>query len=147
MGVGLEVFSFEALKVDGLGFGGFVGFVKGTFVLSGAVTVSVLALGGGEAKPSWTVTGITVTSRGVGMVPELGFIVWVGAIYLTAEAAAATLLARLILVGFLAVSVPPRLGVAAVAVMSVSRGRIGNNGGRLGLYVSASLHCFLMYLQ
>lgn len=128
----------------GFGFGGFVG---GTFVLSGAVTVSVLALGGGEAKPSWTVTGITVPRKGVGMGPELGFIVWVGATYLTAEAAAATLLARLIPVVFLGVSGPPRLGVAAVAVLFVSRGRIGNKGERLGLYVSASLHCFLMYLQ
>lgn len=130
--------------MEGLGFGGFVG---GTLILSGVVTVSVLALGGGEAKPSWTVTGNTVPSRGVEMVPGPGFIVWVWATYLTAEAAAATLLARLSLVGFLAVSGPPRLGVAAVAVMFVSRGRIGNKGGRLGLYVSASLHCFLMYLQ
>lgn len=130
--------------MEGLGFGGFVG---GALVLSGAVTVSVLALGGGETKPRWTVTGITVPSRGVGMVPGLGFIVWVGATYRTAEAAAATLLARLSCVVFLAVSGPPRLGVAAVAVMFVSRGRIGNKGGRLGLYVSASLHCFLMYLQ
>ncbi len=130
--------------MEGFEFGGFVG---GTLVLSGAVTVSVLAFRGGEAKPSWTVTGITVPSRGVGMAPGLGFIVWVGATYLTAEAAAATLLARLSPVDFLAVSGPPRLGVAAVAVMFVSRGRIGNKGGRLGLYVSASLHCFLMYLQ
>lgn len=128
----------------GLGFGGLVG---GTLVLSGAVTVSVLALGGGEAKPSWTVTGIEVTRKGVGMVPGLSFIVWVGDTYLTAEAAAATLLARLCPVVFLGVSEPPRLGVAAVAVMFASRGRIGNKGGRLGLYVSASLHCFLMYLQ
>lgn len=124
----------------GLGFGGFVG---GTLVLSGAVTVSVPALGGGEAKPSWTVTGITVTRGDVGMGPGLGFIVWLGATYLTAEAAAATLLARLPVV-LLGVSGPPRLGVAAVAVEFVSRGRIGNKGGRLGLYVSASLHCFLM---
>lgn len=130
--------------MEGLELGAFVG---ATFVLSGAVTVSVLALGGGEAKPSWTVTGITVPSRGVGMVPWLGFIVWVEATYLTAEAAAATLLARLSRVVFLTVSGPPRLGVAAVAVMFVSRGRIGNKGERLGLYVSASLHCFLMYLQ
>lgn len=128
--------------MEGFGFGGFVG---GTLVLSGAVTVSVL--GGGVAKPSWTVTGITVPSRGVGMVPGLGFIVWVGATYLTAEAAAATLLARLSRVVFLAVSGPLRLVVAAVAVTFVSRCRIGNKGGRLGLYVSASLHCFLMYLQ
>lgn len=130
--------------MEDLGFGGFVG---GILVLSGAVTVSVVALGGGEAKPSWTVTGITVARRGVGMVPGVGFIVWVGATYLTAEAAAATLLARLSRVVFLTVTGPPRLGVAAVAVMFVSRGRIGNNGERLGLYVSASLHCFLMYLQ
>lgn len=109
------------------------------------MTVSVLTFMGGEAKPSWTVTGITVPSRGVGVAPGLGFIVW--ATYLTAEAAAATLLARLSPVVFLAVSGPPRLGVAAVAVLFVSRGRIGSNGGRLGLYVSASLHCFLMYLQ
>lgn len=115
--------------------------------MSGAVTVSVLALGGGEANPSCTVTGITVPSRGVGTAPGLGFIVWVGATYLTAKAAAATLLARLSPVGFLPVSGPPRLGVAAVAVIFVSRGRIGNKGERLGLYVSASLHCFLMYLQ
>lgn len=128
----------------GLGFGGFVG---GSLVLSGTVTVSVLALGGGEAKPSWTVTGITVPRRGVGIVPGVGFIVWAGATYLTAEAAAATLLARLSPVVFLGVVGPPRLGVAAVAVMFLSRGRIGNKGGRLGLYVSASLHCFLMYLQ
>lgn len=127
-----------------MGFGGFVG---GVFVLSGAVTVSVLALGGGEATLSWTVTGITVESRGVEMVPVLGFIVWVGATCLTAEAAAATLLARLNRVLFLAVSVPPCFRVAAVAVIFVSRGRIGNKGERLGLYVSASLHCFLMYLQ
>lgn len=111
------------------------------------MTVSVLALGGGETKPSWTVTGIAVPRRGVGMVPGLGFIVWVEATYLTAEAAAATLLARLSPVVFLGVSGPPCLGVAAVAVMFVSRGRIGNKGERLGLYVSASLHCFLMYLQ
>lgn len=129
--------------MEGLGFGGFVGVA---LVLSGAVTVSVLALGGGEARPSWTVTGITVPSRGVGTVAGLGLIVWVGATYLTAEAAAATLLARLNRVDFLAVSGPPRLGVAGVTVM-FSRGRIGNKGGRLGLYVSASLHCFLMYLQ
>lgn len=133
--------------MEGLGFGSFGGFVGGTLVLSGAVTVSVLALGGGEAKPSWIVAGITVPNKGVGIVPGLGFIVWVGATYLTAEAAAATLLARLSHVGFLAVCRLPRLGVAAVAVMFVSRGRIGNKGGRLGLYVSASLHCFLMYLQ
>lgn len=142
--VGLEGFVFEAFEVEGLGVGGFVG---GVFVLSGAVTVSVLVLGGGEAKLSCAVTGITVDSRGVGTVPWFGFIVWVGATYLTAEAAAATLLARLNPVVFLAVTGPPRLGVAAVAVMFVSRGRIGSKGGRLGLYVSASLHCFLMYLQ
>lgn len=130
--------------MEGLGVGGFAG---GTLVLSGAVTVLVLAFRGGEAKPSWTVTGITVPSRGVGMVPRLGFIVWVGATYLTAEAAAATLLARLSPVGFLAMSRPPRLGLASVAVMFVSCGRIGSKGERLGLYVSASLHCFLMYLQ
>lgn len=119
----------------------------GASVLSGDVTLSVLVLGGGEAKPSWTVTGITVPRKGVGMVTWFGFIVWVGATNLTAEAAAATLLARLTPAGFLAVSEPPRLGVAAVAVMFDSRGRIGSKGGRLGLYVSASLHCFLMYLQ
>lgn len=128
----------------GLGFGGFVG---GALVPSGAVTLSVLVFGGGKAIPSWTVTGIAVPRRGVEIVPGLGFIVWVGATYLTAEAAAATLLARLSPVVFLGVSGPPRLGVAAVAVMFVSRCRIGNKGGRLGLYVSASLHCFLMYLQ
>lgn len=130
--------------MEGFGVGGFVG---GILVLSGAVTVSVVVFGGGETKPSWTVTGITVASRGVGMVPELGFIVWAGATYLTAEAAAATLLARLSRVVFLAVTGLPRLGVAAVAVKFVSRGRIGSKGERLGLYVSASLHCFLMYLQ
>lgn len=56
---------------------GFVGFVGGSLVLSGAVTVSVLDLGGGKAKPSSTLTGITVPSRGVGIVQGLGFIVWV----------------------------------------------------------------------
>lgn len=81
----------------------FDGFVGGVFVLSGAVTVCVLALRGGEAKPSWTVTGITVGSSGVGIVPRLGFIVWVEATYLTAEAAAAALLARLTRAGFLPV--------------------------------------------
>lgn len=70
-----------------------------------------------------------------------------GAKYLTAEAAAATLLARLKPVVFLAVIGPTRLGVAAVAVMFFSLGTIGSKGERLGLYVSASLHCFLMYLQ
>lgn len=137
--LGLEVL-FEALDVEGLGVGAFVG---GGLVLSGTVTVSVLALGGGETSLGWTVTGITVPNRGVGM----GLIVWVGGTYLTAEAAAATLLARLSPLGFLDVSRPPRLGVAAVAVMFVSRGRIGSKGERLGLKVSASLHCFLMYLQ
>lgn len=116
--------------MEGLWFGG---FVAGTLVLSGAVTVSVLVLGGGEAKPSWIVTGITVPGRGVGIIPELGFIVCVVATYLTAEAAAATLLARLNRVGFLAVVRPPRLGVAAVTVTFVSCGRIGNKGERLGL--------------
>lgn len=106
-------------------------FVGGTRILSGTVTV----------------TGITVPSRGVGIVQRAGLIVWVGATYLTAEAAAATLLARLSWVGFLAMSRPPDLGVAAVTVMFVSRGMIGNKGERLGLYMSASLHCFLMYLQ
>ena len=130
--------------MEGFAVGGFVG---GTLVLSGAVTVWVLTLGGGEASPTWTVIGITVPSTGVGMVPGLGFIVWVGATYLTAEAAAATLLAKLSPVGFLAVSGPPRFVVAVVAVMFVSRVKIGSKGGRLGLYVSASLHCFLMYLQ
>jgi len=139
--VGLEGLYGEALEVVGFGFGGLVG---GTLILSGAVTVSVLALGGGEAKPSWTVTGIKVTKKGVGMVRGLSFIVWVGATYLTAEAAAATLLARLFPVVFLGISELPRLGVAAVAVTFASRGRIGNKGGRLGLYVSASLHCVLM---
>lgn len=133
-----------ALDMEILVFGAFVG---GTLLLSGAVTVSVQALGGGEAKPSLTVTGITVPGRGVGTAHRVGFIVWVGAIYLTPEAAAATLLARLSHVGLLAVSWPPRFGVAAVIVMFVSCGRIGNKGERLGLYVSASLHCFLMYLQ
>lgn len=71
-GVGLEGFGLEALEVEGLGFGGFVG---GILVLSGTVTVSVLVFEGGGAKPSWTVTGITVASRGVGAVPEVGFIV------------------------------------------------------------------------
>lgn len=58
--------------MEGLGAAGLVG---DTLVLSGGVTVSVLALGGGDARPSWTVTGITVASRGVGMVPELALIV------------------------------------------------------------------------
>lgn len=142
--VGLEDFGFVALEVEGLEAGGFVG---GTLVLSGAVTVSVLALVGGEAMPSWTVTGITVPSRVEAMVPRLGFIVWVGITYLTAEAAAATLLARLSPESFLAVSGRPCFGVAVVAVMFACRGKIGSKGGRLGLYVSASLHCFLMYLQ
>lgn len=130
--------------MEGFRFGGFVG---GTRILSGTVTVSVLAFGGGETKPSLTVTGITVPRKGVGIVQGAGLIVWVGATYLTAEAAAATLLARLSRVGFLAVSKPPVLGVAAVTVMFVSLGMIGNKGERLGLYMSASLHCFLMYLQ
>lgn len=130
--------------MEGLEFGAFVG---GARILSGTVTVSVLALRGGETKPNLTVTGITVPSRGVGIVQGAGLIVWMGATYLTAEAAAATLLARLSRVGFLAVSRPPDLGVAAVTVMFVSRGMIGNKGERLGLYMSASLHCFLMYLQ
>lgn len=47
----------------------------GTSVLSEAVTVSVLVLGGGETKPRWAVTGITVLNRGVGMVAWFGFIV------------------------------------------------------------------------
>lgn len=140
-GLGLEVLLFEALDVEGLGVEAFVG---GALVLSGSVTVSVLALGGGgETSLGWTVTGITVPNRGVGM----GLIVWVGGTYLPAEAAAATLLARLSPLGFLDVSRPPRFGVAAVAVMFVSLGRIGSKGERLGLNVSASLHCFLMYLQ
>lgn len=130
--------------MEGLKFGGFVGGVR---ILSGTVTVSVLAFRGGETKPSLTVTGITVPGRGVGIVQGAGLTVWVGATYLTAEAAAATLLARLSRVDFLAVSRPPGLGVAAVTVMFVSRGMIGNKGERLGLYMSASLHCFLMYLQ
>lgn len=130
--------------MEGLKFGGFVG---GTLVLSGTVTVSVLALRGGETKPNLTVTGITVPSRGVGIVQGTALIFWVGATYLTAEAAAATFLARLSRVGFLTVSRPPDLGVAAVIVMFESRGMIGNKGERLGLYMSASLHCFLMYLQ
>lgn len=128
----------------GVGFGGLVG---GTLVLSGAVTVSVLALGGGETKPSWTVEGVGVPRRGVGTTPWPGFIVWVGATCLTAEAAAATLLARPFPGVFLGVSEPARLWVAGVAVVFASRGMIGNKGGRLGLYVSASLHCFFMYLQ
>lgn len=100
VGAGLEGFWFGAFGVEAFGFGGFVG---GAFVLSGAVTVSVLALRGGEAKPSWTVTGITVGSRGVDIVPREGFIAWVEATYRTAEAAAAALLARLTRVGFLTV--------------------------------------------
>lgn len=83
------------------------------------------------------------------MVLGFGIVLWVGATYLTANAAAAALLARLSRVGFFAVTGPPCFGVAgvaALAVMFVSR-RIGNKGERLGLYVSASLHCFLMYLQ
>lgn len=120
----------------------------GAPVLSGVVTVLVLVLRGGETKPTWSVTGITVPNRVFGMmVPWFGFIVWVGATYLTAEAAAAALLARLNPVVFLAVTGLPCLGVAAVAVMFLSLGTIGSKGERLGLYVSASLHCFLMYLQ
>lgn len=75
MGGGLEGFSLGTLGVEGLGFGGLGGFVGGSLVLSGAVTVSVLALGGGDAKPNWTVTGITVENTGIGMVPGVGFIV------------------------------------------------------------------------
>lgn len=71
--VGLEGFWLEVFDVEGLGVGGFVGLAS---VLSGAVTVSVLVLRGGEVKPSWAVTGITVRSSGVGMVPWFGFIVW-----------------------------------------------------------------------
>lgn len=142
--IGLESFGFEALEVNGRRVGGFVG---GDLVLSGAVTDSVLGLEGGETKPTWTVTGITVPKRCVDMVPWLGFIVWVGATYLTADAAAATPLARLNFVDFLGISWLPRLGVAAVAVMFVSCGKIGSKGERFGLYVSASLHCFLTYLQ
>lgn len=142
--MGLKGFWFEVLEVVGFGVGGLVG---GASVLSGAVTVSVLVLRGGETTPSWTVTGMAVPSSGVETVPWFGFAVWEEATYLTAEAAAATLLARLNPVVFLAVTGTPRIGVAAVAVMFLSRGRIGSKGGRLGLYVSASLHCFLMYLQ
>lgn len=118
-----------------------------TLVLRGAVTVSILTLTGGETKPSWTVTGITVGKKGVAMVPGTGFTVRVGATYLTAEAAAATPLARFSPVDFLDFSGLPGLVVAAVAVMFASRGKIGSKGERFGLYVSASLHCFLMYLQ
>lgn len=62
--------------MEGLGFGGFGGFVGGILILSGAVTVSVLDLGGGKVKPSSNLTGITVPSTGVGVVPGLGLIVW-----------------------------------------------------------------------
>lgn len=78
-------------------------------------------------------TGTEVPRSGVETVAWFGFTVWEEATYLTAEAAAATLLARLKPVVFLGVSAPPRLGVAAVAVMFLSRGRIGSRGGRLGL--------------
>lgn len=130
--------------MEGLGVGGFVGF---TPVLSGAVTVSVLVLGGGEASPGWAMTGVTVACRNGEMVPGVGFIVRVGATYLTAEAAAATLRARFIPTGFLAMSTPPSRGAVGAVVMLGSWVRIGSRGGRFGLYVSASLHCFLMYLQ
>lgn len=68
----------------------------------------------------------------MGVVLLLGFTVLEGATRLTAEAAAATLLARLNL-GFLEVSWPTRLGVAEVAELFVVLGRIGSKGERLGL--------------
>lgn len=139
-GISFAVLLLEGFDVEGLGVGGFVG---GGLILSGAVTVSVLVLVGGVTSRGWTVTGITVPNTGVGR----GFIVGVVATSLTAEAAAATLLARLSRGDVLEISRPLCLGEAAVAVMFVSRGRIGSKGERLGLNVSASLHCFLMYLQ
>lgn len=117
------------------------GFVDGEFILSGTVTVSVLALG--VISGDCIVTDMAVPDN----VVERGFIVDVESTGLTAEAAAATLLARLSRRGFLEVSAPLRLAEAAVAVTFDSCGKIGSKGERLGLKVSASLHCFLMYLQ
>lgn len=71
-GVGLAGFCFEALGLEGLGVDCFVGVAP---VLSGVVTVLVLVLGGGETKPSWSVTGTRVPSRGVGVVPWFSLIV------------------------------------------------------------------------
>lgn len=140
VGVGLVGDCLVILELVGLGVGDFIV----VFVLSGAVIVTVLAFGVGEAGPSWGVTGNIVPGTGVGMVPEVGFNVWVRSTILTAEAAAATLLARLSFGDFLAVSSPPLFGVTTAAVVFVC---LGKRGGRFGLYVSASLHCFLMYLQ
>lgn len=131
-GKDLDVLLLNAFEV-----GWFVGAV---FILSGTVTVSVLAMG--VISRDCTVTGITVFVN----VVEWGFIVVVST-SLTAEAAAATLLARLSRRGFLEVSALLRLAKAAVSVTFDSCGRIGSKGERLGLKVSASLHCFLMYLQ
>lgn len=125
--MGFRGFWFDVLEVVGLVVGGLVG---GASVLSGVVTVWVLVLRGGETKPNWAVTGMAVTSGGV---EAVGFTVWEEATYLTAEAAAATLRARLNPVVFLGVTGPPRFGVAAVAVMFLSRGKMGSRGGRLGL--------------
>lgn len=118
--------------------------MRGAGVLSGAVTVSVLVMEEGTTKPIWDVVGVTVISRGVGIIICFCFF---GSAYLTAEAAAATFLARLNPVVFLGVSELPRFGVTEETEMFVTLGIIGSKGERLGLYVSASLHCFLMYLQ
>lgn len=136
--VGFKGKDFDVLLLNVFEVGEFVG---GEFILSGKVTVSVLALGviSGEC----TVTGMTVPDN----VVERGFIVDVESTSLTAEAAAATLLARLSRRGFLEFSAPLCLAEAAVAVTFDSCGKTGSKGERLGLKVSASLHCFLMYLQ
>lgn len=114
------------------------GFVGGVFILSGTVTVSVLVLG--VISGDCTVAGRTVPDNVVGR----GFVVDAVSTNRTAEAAAATLRARLNRKGFLEVSGPLRLAEAAVAVTFDSCGKIGSKGERLGLKVSASLHCFLM---
>lgn len=132
-GKDLEVLLLNAFEVGW--------FVGGVFNLSGTVTVSILALG--VISRDCTVTGITVCVN----VVEWGFIVDVVSTSLTAEAAAATLFARLSRRGFLEVSALLRLAGTAVAVAFDSCGKIGSKGERLGLKVSASLHCFLMYLQ
>lgn len=147
-----DVFNFLEL-LSSVGFGGtdldvlfldvfeVVGAVGRELILRGTVTVSVLALG--VISGDCTVTGMTVADSVVGR----GFIVDVAAAGLTAEAAAATLLARLSRRGFLEDSTPLCLVEAVEAVLFDSCGKIGSKGERLGLKVSASLHCFLMYLQ
>lgn len=132
-GKDFDVLLLNALEV--------VGVVGVDFILRGNVTVSVLALG--VIMADCTVTGMVVPDN----VVERGFIVDVVFTSLTAEAAAATLLARLSRRGFLEVSAPLSLVEAAAAVTFDSCGKTGSKGERLGLKVSASLHCFLIYLQ